>query len=78
MQSSNAECHRAAYNEIDTRAKHNNTNNNIHHDKRKQTNMRAFPAMTNVANAELRLVFLSLMTGHAPFLQYVHARGVLK
>ena len=42
-----------------------------------QTNMRAFPAMTNVANAELRLVFLSLMTGHVPALQYVHARGVL-
>jgi len=78
MQTSNAECHRAACNEIDTRAKYNNTNNSIQHNKRKQTNMRAFPAMTNVANAELRLVFLSLMTGHAPFLQYVHARGELK
>jgi len=52
--------------------------NSEQHNKRKQTKMRAFPAMKNVAGAELRLVFLSLMTGHGPALQYVHARGALK
>jgi hypothetical protein len=34
--------------------------------------------MKNVAIANVRIVFLSVMTGHGPVLQFVHARGALK
>ena len=50
----------------------------IYTNLRNKQKKRAFPAMKNVAIAGVRFVFLSVMTGHDPFLQYVHARGALK